>query len=380
MKPYSVSRIELWDKCKYVFKRHYVDGVPTGTNNVMLGGRLSHFLNAKYTGHLINTEQPSDIEMIPKIAKDTKEPIPFAIIDEYTKLFKQWAETFQLQNFIDVSVERRLALDINYNPVIVNTDEFWNSKKVFVRGIIDFLDIGEGKIVDYKTNHTIPPKREMESSLQTRLYPLLVSKNFDIDYEITVVYDFVRYGHKMEFIVKPEQYMSVEDWLKNKAEEIESEVDFKPTICSYCEYCSVKNECPAIKKALNNDEILFPENQEGAVNLSNTLLGLQERAKEIVSILKEYVDVHGSVNTGDIEYRQNISESYEINDCKALVNLLKTRGVEDQFIWQILSASKKNIESVLKKAKVRELIEVVKEELAENTVKTRYGFYKVKKE
>jgi len=233
-------------------------------------------------------------------------------------------------------------------------------------------------VIDYKTNHAIPSEKEMENSLQTRVYPLLISKEFGINTQIKVVYDFVRFNKQMEFIVYPEQYKSIEAWLIKKAEEIENTTEYAATFCSRCEYCGSRVDCPAIKKALENDNIIMPVGESDAVSLAETLIALQGKVKEVTKLLKLYLQNHPGIIVGDQEYMQKVSESYEFQDPEKLVILMKEKGIAKEYIWQALTASKTSFEKAMKRAKMIEIASEIAEEVGTPKVSTRTQFYKVK--
>lgn len=378
MKPYSASRIRHFDDCNYSWKCHYVDGVAQESADVLLGGSLFHRLAHDYVQHLMRTEQPTDIEAINSIVTKGIKAEPISVVDEYSDLFREWAPG-QYNGGGKVMVEMKLAVDDNFQAINSNSDEVWNSKDVFFRGIVDKLILDDiPTVIDYKTNHAMPSEKEMENSLQTRVYPLLVSKTFGINTQIRVVYDFVRFNKQMEFVVYPEQYKEIEAWIVKKVEEIENTVEYKATFCSRCEYCGSRVDCPAIKKALENDNIIMPGGEADAVSLAETLIALQGKVKEVTGLLKLYLQNHGNITVGDQQYMQKVSESYEFQDPEKLVTLMKEKGIAKEYIWQVLTASKTSFERALKKAKMIEIAPEIVEEVGTPKISTRTQFYKVK--
>jgi len=379
LKPYSPSRIETFDTCQFLGKSIYIDGMKKETSDVMAGGGLFHRLAQKYYQHLIDTEQPSDIEMIESIIGANIESEPLLVIDEYGQMFRKWA----LSQFVgdgtwkNISTEKKMAVDEEFRPVPITNDEDWDAD-IFVRGIIDRLEMREiPTIIDYKTNHVLPSEKEMENSLQTRIYPMLVLKNLGIVSEVRVIFEFVRFGVSREIIVTPEQIASIEPWLKKKAAEIEGIKEYTATMNSRCEYCPAKTVCPAMKKALEND-ICMPSSEDGAVKLAETLIAWQEKVKSATEYLKMYISNHGVVTVGDQEYKQKVSESYEFQDAKMFVDFLIEKGIDKAAIWSMLSVGKTDFEKSMKKLKIAELIPDVVDKIGTPKISTMTKFYKVK--
>jgi len=375
LRPYSSSRIRHFDDCNYSWKRHYVDGVAQKSADVLLGGSLFHRLAHDYVQHLLQTDQPTDIEAINGIIVKGIKAEPIGVVDEYSGLFRNWAPG-QCNNGDEVMLELKLAVDDTFQAMV---GDVWDCPDVFFRGIVDKLILNDiPTVIDYKTHNAIPSEKEMENSLQTRVYPMLVSKTFGINTQIRVVYDFVRFGKQMEFTVYPEQYKEIEAWLIKKAEEIENTTEHKATFCSRCEYCGSRADCPAIKKALENDNIIMPGGEADAVSLAETLIALQGKVKEVTGLLKLYLQNHGNITVGDQQYMQKVSDSYEFQDPEKLVALMKERGIAKEYIWQALTASKTSFERAMKKAKMIEIAPEIVEEVGTPKISTRTQFYKVK--
>jgi len=380
MRPYSPNRFSHWDDCQFSWAAHYKDKIKQKDVSVMMGGGLFHRLAHKYDQHLLDTDQPTDIEMIEPLIKKHCGTEPLDVIDEYSDIFRYWAPTQNIQDRNNIYLEQRLAVDENFNSIMITDDKSWDSKDVFCRGIIDRLDIRDIPVIkDYKTNHVIPSDDELENSLQTRIYPMLVAKEFNITTEIRVIYEFVRYGVQKEFTVYPEQYQNITEWIQKKAAEIEAAREYEATFCSRCEYCPVRDGCPAMKRALDVEDIIMPTNEFEAIALGETFIALREKGKAVESLLKIYLQNHGSIPVGDQEYRQSVSNSYEFNNVENLVNVLISKGISKPDVWGMLGCTKTNFEKVMKRLKLKDMIDEVIDELGTPKISTMTKFYKVKK-
>jgi len=383
MRPYSTTRIEHFDNCKYSWKKTYIDGIKRSSNDYMQGGALFHRLANQYIQHLIKTGQPTDIEAIEPIINNNIGKETFGVIDGYSELFRSWAQNQYIFNDHEISIytEMKIAVDADFCPVGISNEDDWESDKIFLRGIIDRINLDDYnvEIIDYKTYYSIPSDKELEESLQTKIYPLLVAKILDVrDKIIKMVYEFVRFGIKKEFIIDPGQFDKTEAWLRKKAEEIENTKEFEATFCEYCSYCGVKDSCPAMKRALANEDIYMPTNEAEAVKLAESLLAIQEKEKAIANFLKLYITEYGPVRIGDQEYRQNINESYEFENTERFVDILKTKGVPKEYIWQMLSVTKTDFEKIMKKAKMADRIKEIVDEVGTPKISTMTKFFKVK--
>lgn len=382
MRPYSPHRIDAYESCKLYFKALYQDGMRDNVkSDAMLGGALFHRLAQKYYQHLIDTEQPTDISEINHIIQSNIRSEPMSVIDEYTQIFRTWAESQVINDgtWKNIGVEKRLALDADYTPVPIDNDDDWDSDKIFIRGIIDRLEVYGNDVIirDYKTNYVVPSESELRNSLQAQIYPLLVVKAMDIiPNSITFVFEYVRFNISRSIDINPDMN-NTETWLHNKAEEIENTVEYPATFCSMCEFCPVRGECPAMLKALNNN-IQPPTNADEAVKLGETLLALERKVNDVKELMKLYISNHGSVRVGDQEYRQNISESYEFEDTEKFVNYMIDKGLDKSTIWQMLKVGKTNFEKAMKKAKMEEIIPNVVDEVGTPKITSRTQFYKVR--
>jgi RecB family exonuclease len=353
----------------------------------MLGGALFHRLAQIYYRHLIETNQPNDIEVINPIIQNNIKTEPLAVIEEYTQIFRAWAERQSILEgtWDDILLEKRLAVDDEFHPVLIDSDDDWDSGSIFVRGVLDRLDIINGiTIRDYKTDHIIPSQEELSNSLQTKIYPILaweyLRETTTIPKPETVrfVYEYVRFGVTREIEINMDQlYKYTPTWLINKAIAIEGTTEYQPTFCSHCESCPVRDTCPAIQKALSA-EIKPAANPEEAIGLAESLIAYEQKIKDLKELLDLYIENHGSVRLTDREYRQKVSESYEFTDAKKLTEYLIGLGVEKDLIWQMLKAGKTDFERMMKKLKRAEEISAIVNEVGTPKFETRKQFYKVK--
>ena len=84
------------------------------------------------------------------------------------------------------------------------------------------------------------------------------------------------------------------------------------------------------------------QSQEDAVQLANEINRLEAALKQMKDSLKAYVQVYGSVDTGEEvwDFYQSVSWKFDRNHLKELAGEMAMEGIDP---WEMLNISKANI-------------------------------------
>lgn len=359
---YSYSRIDLYEKCPWAFKKVYRDGIKRPTNEALEIGTALHARIAAYLERLIQTKSPTDWRWA-----ERKQVAG----SDAAAIWEQFYQNFTLpQPVEDPGVENKLGFDRNWQPC-----GFFDPE-VHFRGVIDFhfRQNSLAVVVDWKTNHQVP--ENVDKNLQLRVYGWAVKQAVYPDVEeILLRLHFLRYGVNREVLLSPHDLATVPDELDEKIARIEGDTKFEPNPGSFCGWCGLTAHCPVMARALVPVEVIAPADREDAQKAATLLLALQVMEKELASRLKEWVKENGSVPVGDLIYGPKAYRTCDL-DAQAVVEQLLAAGLERDQIWPMLSISKTALERGLKKLKRRELLEEI---LAEALYKTteKYDFRRV---
>jgi len=347
VKQYSFSRLDLYERCPWAYKKVILDEVPRVSNEAMVTGKVLHALIADYLLCLISQKQQTDWEWAE--GATPKEASP-----DVLQIWQRFYNSFILPPALEVyGVEHKLAFDRNWQPC-----EF-SSADAYFRMVVDFhFRQGELAVVlDWKSNRAVPETVEKDLQLRTYGWGLKQAVYPDAQ-EILLRLHFLRYGKEREVLLEPQDLEGVPEVLADKIKIIEQDQEFDPTPGSFCGLCGITAHCPTMAQALVPVELLAPVNREQAEKAASLLLTLQKMERELTARLKDWIKNNGPITVGDLIYGPNPVVTYEL-DAQAVVQFLLKSGLERETIWSLLTLTKNSLERSLKKVRRPELLESI---------------------
>jgi len=345
LKQYSFSRLDLYERCPWAYKKVHLDGIPRASNEAMVTGKTVHALIADYLLRLINQKQQTDWEWAEGAAPKDGSP-------DVLQIWQKFYNSFILPPALDVyGVEHKLAFDRNWQPCEFSADE------AYFRMVVDFhFRQGELAVVlDWKSNRAVP--ETVEKDLQLRTYGWgLKQVAYPDAQEILLRLHFLRYGKEREVLLEPQDLEGVPEVLESKIKTIEEDQDYGPTPGSFCGLCGITAHCPVMSKTLAPIEVIAPATREQAEKAASLLLALQKMEKELTARLKDWVKEYGPIHVGDMVYGPSPVVSYDLDPQKVATMLLNA-SLSREEIWPLLSMTKTNLEKGLRKLKRRDLLE-----------------------
>ena len=364
---YSFSRLDLFGRCPFAFRKIYVEKIPRAASDALIIGSTVHEVVASYLEHLIHHSLVTDWAWAEKQG----------FIDVPADVQEIWSRFYN--NFIlppgmeAPGVEKKLAFTRAWEPT-----EFVAPDAHF-RMVVDltYRQGGLAVITDWKSGRVVP--ETVEKDLQLRIYGWGVRQAlYPEAQEILLRLHFLRYGAEREILLLPEDLGTVPQELEAKIAVIEAEKHFDPTPGSFCGWCGITAHCPVMAQALVPVEVLAPATREQAEKAATLLLTLQNLEKELGARLKEWVRDQGAIQVGDLVYGPSIATSYDL-DPRVVVQFLLEAGLQREAVWPLLNLTKTGLERSLKRLRRQDLLEQV---LANATAKIteRIDFRKAKEE
>jgi len=343
---YSFSRLDMYEKCPWAYKKVILDGIPRASNEAMVTGKTVHALIADYLLRLISQKLQTDWEWAEGAA-------PKDVSPDVLNIWQRFYNSFILPTTLEVyGVEHQLAFDRNWQPCEFFADE------AYFRMVIDFhFRQGELAVVlDWKSNRVVPETVEKDLQLRTYGWGLKQVAYPDVQ-EVLLRLHFLRYGKEREVLLEPQDLEGVPEVLASKIKTIEEDQDLDPTPGSFCGLCGITAHCPVMSKTLAPIEVIAPATREQAEKAASLLLTLHKMEKELTARLKEWVKENGAIRVGDLVYGPNQVVSYDF-DPKIVTTCLLEAGISRENIWPFLSITKTNLEKGLRKLRRKDLFEL----------------------
>ncbi len=375
--PYSYSKITLFTKCPYAWKKRYIDLLVEEKHPSLKFGAIVHEIIADYLKQLSQRKENVNHALLEKIINEHLEEDE-VFFEQIQKLLPA-LQSIVLPPGISPQIELPVALNEQFE-----TCDFY-SDDAFLRGKIDYFYIIDDTavIIDWKTDQHLP--QSDESEMQTRFYALLLEPTLPPEVEKFVVeLNYLRFSKVKKTVLTREALNEVKEWILQKVEQVEKEEKFDPTPGDWCEVCGYVSQCPYARVCLTLSETKLSQIPEKvssideAVELAGVLKMIDLIREKLKNLLKEWVAEHGPIQlSGEVlGFHQTETVKWETPEQKAaLAALLVRNGVNKEEIWDLFSTSKTAVCSFLKRHNLKHLLE---EALAtgEKSVYERFCFRK----
>ena len=213
-KPYSVSKIQVYNSCPRSFKYKYIDKLPEPPRACFVKGRNIHKVLETYP-------QAEHLEIVEKFLK--------------SDIGKQYSD------YITESKKCMKEVKVALTEDLKQTSFF--AKDAWFRGIVDLMFVKDQTLhlCDYKTGKA----KDLQSQDFTQLIYYAVYFFVVYKYVQKVRLSFVYVEHNTENVLElsRESCETYTQRLKQNVEILESDTEFVPKKSWKCNYCSFKNLC-----------------------------------------------------------------------------------------------------------------------------------------
>ena len=274
----SWTRFQYYDKCKLLYYFMYVAKKAVARGFPLRFGSAFHDFRYKYFMHCSDEGVKSDWDAVPSLAKKSfqDQDLPLESADEFYRLCRTFAENRPYNS--------AMGFEVRFG---INRDGSWSSfeKCDGFRGIADGIEIqgSVGVVTDAKTSYSM----DLDFT-QIEIYAAILSIRYPEVETWRLVYDFVRRGRIKEKEVLAANLEEVRDYVLRKIKKIESTDRWEASPGEHCGICSFASICDYKMQGL-----MDPATDAEAM-IADFFLH-KVKAKQIKKILKEYVEVYGTV-------------------------------------------------------------------------------------
>lgn len=254
---YSNSKLKTFEQCKFKYKLRYIDKIiPEIEKSIEahLGTCVHLALEWLYSTIQETGNVPELDDVITTYSKAWVKEYSDSII--ITKKWMSAADYFNkgIKYLIDYYESNKPFQD---NTIALEKEILVDlSDEHQLRGFIDRLvynkETDEYEIHDYKTSETAPSEETIEKDTQLALYSLAIKDLFKHDKQVKMVWHFLSFNKEVELKKTNEQLAILKQATLDLINEIESTLEFPPTVSTLCNWCEYKEICPAWKESNAN--------------------------------------------------------------------------------------------------------------------------------
>jgi RecB family exonuclease len=301
----SFSQVRRYEQCPKSFELHYVRGLrPETTSDAAVLGKAVHASCEALVREIVAGGAAARVST--ECARAAFDRAWAAAGANGLSLYEEGAK--MVTDFAvdqgEVAPDRVLALEQRF---LVPAGDF------AVLGFIDRVDrLGDAaiEIIDYKTNHQLFTRAELENDLQLPLYAAAAQTLWPWAKEVRLTFWMLRHRMRVPVQRTPEQVSEALRYMAMMAEKATSAKEFAANLGSHCAYCEHRARCEAYAAALRggrrfvcadaNDVEAVAREREEVAGLVRILEG---RKGELDHLLKSRLKSTDEVHAAGMRYR-----------------------------------------------------------------------------
>lgn len=275
----SVSKIQSYEQCPACFYHEYLSEETTHVDNSNYFTKFGSILHEV-------------AEIIVKTYRDN------GIIRDTEQVFNEVWKKYDLTGF-DAYEEAKSLITTYFkiNPVDQRSDIPVLIEKEW-RGelggctfglIVDYAGVKKnnnkiGVLRDYKTNRMPFTTADLQSSLQLRIYQIVLRRHLMPEVERWISgYDLFYYGWQQCKEFTEDDLKSAEDYVANIYHQITSDTVWEEKLNNYCGYRECRHTCKTYQNALKNGKI---SNVQYVINENTDWSAIEHEREEMIALEK----------------------------------------------------------------------------------------------
>jgi putative RecB family exonuclease len=241
----SFSRLQRFEQCPLSFKLHYVDkrqaepGIPLRFGkavHAVLEGLVAEAIATRTTGPL---SEARVLELWGH-AWAKADLVGVGLFAEGLAMLKQFVrDEGVLEPTTVLAIEKEFRLQIGGFTVLGFMDR------------VNWLNDETLEIVDYKTNHQLFTRDEVDASLQMSLYELAARQLWPWVKNVRLTFLMIRHGIKQTTSRSDEDLEAAKAYVATLGRQTETATTFPARLHSGCTYCDHRAACPAYAEVLD---------------------------------------------------------------------------------------------------------------------------------
>lgn len=248
----SVSKIQSYEQCPACFYHEYLSEETAHIDNSNYFTKFGSILH-EVAEIVVRTYRDNGIVLDPcNVLNDVWKKYDLTGFDSFEEA-KSLITTYFKTNPVDERSD---------TPVLI--EEEWRGELggCTFGMMIDYAGVKKnnpkiGVLRDYKTNRMPFTTADLQSSLQLRIYQIILRRHLMPDVERWISgYDLFYYGWQQCKEFTEDDLKSAEEYVNNIYNQITSDTVWEEKLNNYCGYRECRHTCETYQKALKNGEIL----------------------------------------------------------------------------------------------------------------------------
>ncbi|MBK8977182.1 MAG: PD-(D/E)XK nuclease family protein [Planctomycetes bacterium] len=346
----SYSRLSRFETCPLSYRLHYIEKKQAEPGLPLRFGKTIHAVLERLIKEVVDDERtgPLSEERAIELYREAWGAEQLTGMDVFAEGLAILRRFIAEQGVVDhrdvLAIEKEFRLPVGPFEVLGFIDR------------VDWIDDETVEVIDYKTNHQLFTRDEVDTSLQMSLYEVAVRRLWPWAKKVKLTFWMLRHGVRQETTRTEEQLADALAYVETLGRQTETATEYPARLNSNCSYCDHRRQCPAYADALKGKREFIVEDLadlEGVARereeVARLAKALYARKEELEDILKAQLKERDELVLGGVRYRMFATTSLDYPLEPTLSLLADATGLSrDEVLGKLGAIDKKALDALLK--------------------------------
>lgn len=346
----SYSRLSRFETCPLSYRLHYIEKKQAEPGLPLRFGKTIHAVLERLIKEVVDDERtgPLSEERAIELYREAWGAERLTGMDVFAEGLAILRRFIAEQGVVDhrdvLAIEKEFRLPVGPFEVLGFIDR------------VDWIDDETVEVIDYKTNHQLFTRDEVDTSLQMSLYEVAVRRLWPWAKKVKLTFWMLRHGVRQETTRTEEQLADALAYVETLGRQTETATEYPARLNTNCSYCDHRKQCPAYAEALKGKREFIVEDLadlEGVARereeVARLAKALYARKEELEDILKAQLKERDELVLGGVRYRMFATTSLDYPLEPTLSLLADATGVSrDEVLGKLGAIDKKALDALLK--------------------------------
>lgn len=346
----SYSRLSRFETCPLSYRLHYIEKQQAEPGLPLRFGKTIHAVLERLIKEVVDDERtgPLSEERAIELYREAWGAEQLTGIDVFAEGLAILRRFIAEQGVVDhrdvLAIEKEFRLPVGPFEVLGFIDR------------VDWIDDETVEVIDYKTNHQLFTRDEVDTSLQMSLYEVAVRRLWPWAKKVKLTFWMLRHGVRQETTRTEEQLADALAYVETLGRQTETATEYPARLNSNCSYCDHRKQCPTYADALKGKREFIVEDLadlEGVARereeVARLAKALYARKEELEDILKAQLKERDELVLGGVRYRMFATTSLDYPLEPTLSLLADATGLSrDEVLGKLGAIDKKALDALLK--------------------------------
>ncbi len=346
----SYSRLSRFETCPLSYRLHYIEKQQAEPGLPLRFGKTIHAVLERLIKEVVDDERtgPLSEERAIELYREAWGAERLTGMDVFAEGLAILRRFIAEQGVVDhrdvLAIEKEFRLPVGPFEVLGFIDR------------VDWIDDETVEVIDYKTNHQLFTRDEVDTSLQMSLYEVAVRRLWPWAKKVKLTFWMLRHGVRQQTTRTEEQLADALAYVETLGRQTETATEYPARLNTNCSYCDHRKQCPAYAEALKGKREFIVEDLadlEGVARereeVARLAKALYARKEELEDILKAQLKERDELVLGGVRYRMFATTSLDYPLEPTLTLLADATGLSrDEVLGKLGAIDKKSLDALLK--------------------------------